>query len=153
MGFFTGDDGGSDGAGFDHGEGEGILRFQGGKSTGGREGRLPEHCREVAVIGQPGGVDETVEDEVEFPGSGQGEVDAGNLALELGCQCFPNPKEDEELAGGPGVAEGVPHLAVQEGIFFLKVSAEIPQEDDSIVLKLGDVFQRSHRIGAGLGGA
>ncbi len=42
---------------------------------------------------------------------GQGEVETGDLALQLGGQGFPNTEEKEHLPGGLGVVQGVAQLA------------------------------------------
>jgi hypothetical protein len=102
------------------------------------------------MTGEPGGLDDAVEDEIEFRRTGQSQVEAGDLALQLGREGFPNAEEDEELAGAAGIAQGVAQLAMEDGIFVLEERAEIPQEDDGIVLEVGDLIKGHGRIRTGL---
>jgi hypothetical protein len=150
MSLFTGDDRRGDGLGLDQGEGEGVLRFQGGESTGGGEGCFPEGGSEISMTGEPGGFDDAVENEIEFRGTGQSQVETGDLALEFRCQRLPHSEEDEKLAGGAGVAEGVTQLAVKDGILVLKEGTEIPQKDEGIVLEVKDLVEGHGRIRTGL---
>ena len=139
-----GDENRLDGAGLDEGQGEGVLRLDGRETTRGTQDGFADLR---GWSGDAGGGQELVEDHPQDVGTGQLEVETGDLALQLGGQGFPDAKEQEEFPCGLGVVQGVAQLADEERVAVLQQGTEVSQEHEAVTVDGFDLLEGSEGIG------